>query len=233
MMLQLVSRHTGRVRVVPTLAFTAFLFLLASPAFAQNLVQNPDFNTALPPWTQFLSSAPDPAGAGTATWVASPDLNSNPASGSAAITIAASPAAQNAASGIDECFAFAGGTMVSSVNYGASFLVPAANAADGGANATIEIRLFSDNACANFISGAGGSQGQDIVAGIPNSATWRTISDGNFLPPNTPLAAGSAQVRAYLRKNGASANTYSMNVDHVFVFLNGTTPVQLEQFYVE
>jgi hypothetical protein len=59
------------------------------------------------------------------------------------------------------------------------------------------------------------------------------LSDGNFQPPSVPLAAGSAQVRAYLRKTGASANAYSMNVDHVFLFLNGTTPVQLQDFHVE
>lgn len=232
MMLQLVSRRCGRARVFKTLAILATLFMTA-PVFAQNLVQNPNFDTALAPWTQFLSSAPDPAGAGTATWVATPDLNGNPASGSAAITIAASPALQNAASGITECFALAGGTMVSSVNYGASFRLPTTNPADGGANATIEVRLFSDAACGNFISGAGGSQGQDIVAGIPNNATWLTIADGNFQPPSAPLAAGSAQVRAFLRKTGASANAYGMNVDHVFLFLNGATPVRLQEFSVE
>src|SRR3954462_1453541 len=104
MMLQLVSRRCGRARVHSTLAVMALL-MFAAPAFAQNLVQNPDFNTTLTPWTPYLSSAPDPAGAGTATWVASPDFLGNPASGSAAVTIAASPATANAASGIAECFA--------------------------------------------------------------------------------------------------------------------------------
>jgi len=232
MMFQLASRRAGRARFVSAL-LTALLLALAAPAFAQNLVQNPDFNATLVPWTQYLSSAPDPAGAGTATWVASPDIVGNAASGSAAITIAASPAAPNAASGIGECFAFAGGTLVSTINYGASFRLPSTNAPDGGANATIEIRLFSDNACTNFISGAGGSQGQDIVAGIPSDTTWYLLSDNNFQPPNVPLSAGSAQVRAYLRKTGASANAYGMNVDHVFLFLNGATPVRLQDFHVE
>lgn len=231
-MLQLVRRQCSRGSACLALGLVAILSL-AAPAHAQNLVPNPNFNTALAPWAQYLSSAPDPAGAGTASWVASPDLNGNPASGSAAVTIAASPAAQNAAAGIAQCFAFTAGTMVSALNYGASFRLPTTNTADGGANATIEVRLYSDNACANFISGAGGSQGQDIVPGIPNNATWYTLSDGNFQPPGVPLAAGSAQVRAYLRKTGASANAYGMNVDHVFLFLNGTTPVRLQEFGVE
>jgi hypothetical protein len=231
-MLQLVSRCAGRVRVVSTPALAAFLMFFAAPTFAQNLVQNPDFNTSLVPWTQYLSSAPDPAGAGSATWVATPDLNANPASGSASITIAAAPAAANAASGISECFVLPA-TPVSSVNYGASFRIPSSDPADGGANATVEIRLFSDAACGTFISGAGGSQGQDIVAGIPNNSTWFTLSDGNFVPPNAPLSAGSAQVRAYLRKPGASGNAYSMFVDHAFLLLNGSTPVRLQDFHVE
>jgi len=231
MMLQLVSRRCGRSRVNATLALTALLSLLSLPAFAQNLVQNPNFNATLVPWTQFLSSAPDPAGAGTATWVPSPDADNNAGSGSAAVTIAAAPAATNAASGIDECVPFAS-TLVSTVNYGASVRLPAADPADGGANATIEIRLFSDSACTNFISGAGGSQGQDIVAGIPNNATWYALGDPNFQPA-TPVTAASVQVRAYLRKTGASANAYNANFDKVFVFLNGSTPVRLQDFGVE
>jgi hypothetical protein len=230
-MLQLASRRGSRARVFSTLAIMTALIFLAAPAFAQNLVVNPNFNTTLVPWTPFLSSAPDPAGAGSANWVPTPDVNGNAGSGSAAITIAAAPAAANAASGIDECVPFAS-TTVSSVNYGVSFLVPATNLPDGGANATIEIRLFSDGACTNFISGAGGSQGQDIVPGIPNNATWYTIIDPNFQPA-APVTAASVQLRAYLRKTGASANAYNVNFDKVFVFLNGSTPVRLQQFDVE
>ena len=230
-MLQLVSRRCGRSRVHSTLALVALLSLMTVPAFAQNLVQNPNFNTTLVPWTQYLSSAPDPAGAGSATWVASPDADANPGSGSASITIAAAPAAANAAAGIDECVPFAS-TLVSTVNYGVSVRLPSTDPADGGANATIEMRLFSDAACANFISGAGGSQGQDIVAGIPNNATWYILSDPNFQPA-VPVNAASVQVRAYLRKTGASANAYGANFDKVFVFLNGSTPVRLQDFGVE
>lgn len=230
-MLQLVSRRCGRSCVGATRALMALLSFLALPAFAQNLVQNPNFNTTLVPWTQFLSSAPDPAGAGSATWVPSPDADGNPGSGSAAINIAAAPAAQNAASGIDECVPFAS-TLVSSVNYGVSVRLPTTDPTDGGANATIEMRLFSDGACGNFISGAGGSQGQDIVSGIPNNATWYTLSDPNFQPA-VPVTAASVQVRAYLRKTGASANAYDANFDKVFVFLNGSTPVRLQDFSVE
>ena len=218
--------------------FVAFVFLagLAAPVCAQNVVPNPNFDTTLPPWTPYLSAAPDPTGAGAAPqWVASPDINGG-VSGSALVDITTSPTtpdATNAASGIRQCVNLGSVVSVNFVNYGGSFLVPAATAADDNVNATVEVRLFSAANCAGFVDG--GSQGQNFVAGI-NSAAWYGLADNHFVPSGTlPVNVLSVEIRGYLRQVGATLAQpdYKANFDKVFVVFNNTTPVRLQDFRVD
>jgi hypothetical protein len=208
-------------------------FLAMPSAHAQNLVPNPDLNTVLAPWAQFLSSAPDPVGVGAApVWVAAPDFNASPLSGSALVDINTTTQATNAASGIAQCFNFAA-TPVNFVNYGGSFLVPATTTADSSINATVEVRLFTGANCAGFITG--GSQGRTFLPGLA-TATWFSASDNNFVLPGAPVSAQSAEVRGYLRQNAGAAPTvtdYKANFDRFFLVLNSTTPVRLLNFGVE
>jgi hypothetical protein len=225
-------KQRQRVSALFTMMFVCAGFL-ATPAQAQNLVPNPDFDSVLAPWAQFLSSAPDPVGAGAApVRVASPDFNSSPLSGSALVDISTPTAATNAASGISQCFNFSG-PSVNFVNYGGSFLVPATTTADSAINATIEVRLFAAANCTGFISG--GSQGRTFLPGLATD-TWYTASDNNFVLPGAPVAVASAEVRGYLRQTGGVAPTltdYKANFDRFFLVLNSATPVRLLQFDVE
>ncbi len=209
----------------------SFALAAIGAAHAQNIVPNPHLDTQLPPWTAYLSAAPDPAGAGSVAWVASPDSDNSPASGSASVVIDTSTPATNAASGMHQCIAFST-TTVSFVNYGMSVQIPAATSADGSVNATIEVRLFSDASCTNFI--AGGTQGRTIVAGVPSDTTWYTVGDTNLVV-SPAQAAQSAEVRAYLRETSTapSAQSYSAFFDKFHLVLNSTTPVRLQEFGVE
>jgi len=231
---QLLTQNFARSTPLAPGAMLLLLLLGFTPgALAQNLVPNPNFDAVLAPWTQFLSAAPDPAGAGAApARVASPDFNSSPGSGSALVDINTTTPATNAASGISQCFNFSA-TPVNFVNYGGSFLVPATTTADGAINATVEIRLFAAANCTNFISG--GSQGRTFLSGLATN-TWYTASDNNFALPGAPVTAASAEIRGYLRQTGGAAPTqtdYKTSFDKFFLVLNSTTPVRLLQFDVE
>jgi hypothetical protein len=213
---------------------TALLLSLSGPLAAQNVVSNSNFTGGLAPWASFVSAAPDPVGSGTGTQDPLVDVNNNPLSGSGKVTIDAAPALTNAASGISQCVNFASVT-VSFANYGARFKLPVSgNAADSGANATTEIRFFSNPNCvaADFIPGSGGSQGMDFVAGSLNDTTWYSTGDTNFVPPPSTTAQ-SALVRAFVRKNGSSDHSYLAFFDDVFLRINDSTPVQLQRFQAE
>jgi hypothetical protein len=211
----------------------------AVPAYAQNNIVNPDFNTVLAPWGQYLSSNPDPDGAGAAPiWVASPDFSNNPSSGSALVDMSASPTtpdATNASSGISQCINLATTASVNFVNYSGSFNVPVATPADSNVAATVEVRLFSAMNCVDtdFIDGA--SQAQTFVTGI-NNGTWFSLGDTNFVPVGTlPVSVNSAQVRAYLQEQTptlAQAD-YKTNFDRLILIFNSTTPVTLMHFSVD
>ena len=125
-------------------------------------------------------------------------------------------------------------TSINIVNYGMSFRVPAATTADAAINATVEVRLFSNTGCTGFITG--GSQGRDLLAGLPSDTTWYPVGDNGFVPPGAPVLASSAQFRAYLREvNGVGPTTTSYTVDYdaAHLVLNSATPVRLQQFDVE
>lgn len=237
-----VMRRSGSP-VQPSLGRLAASLLLlisalgASGAYAQNVVQNANFQSDLTAWTQYLSAAPDPVGAGAApSWVAAPDINGG-GSGSALLDITTSPTqndATNAASGISQCIDFHNSPVaVHFVDYGMSFLVPATTADDGSINATVEIRLFADADCANFITG--GSQGRTIITGLASDSTWYLASDDNFLPPTDGVMVASAEIRGMLRETGAALAQldYQLNVDKFFLRFNTTTPVRLMDFRVD
>lgn len=216
--------------------FAVFIVLsfASLAAVAQNVVPNPSLDTQLSPWTAFLSSSPDPDGAGASpAWSATPDYNANPASGSALIDIDTAAPAADAMSGIAQCFDLPAVTPISSLNYAMSFLVPAATTGDNSISASVEVRLFSGTGCNGFVTG--GLQGQQIAAGMPSDSSWYSLGDTNFVPPGAPVDIASIQMRGYLRQTGTAPThtDYKVHVDRFALLLNGTTPVRLMQFDVE
>ena len=211
------------------------LLFLAVSGRAQNIVPNATFDTQLAPWAAFLSSAPDPNGAGAPPIWVSNDIGSSPSSGSGQVNIDASTPAADAASGIAQCIDFSGGaTSINLINYGMSFRVPAATTADGAINATVEVRLFANAGCSGFITA--GSQGRDLLVGLPSDTTWYAVGDNDFVPSGAPVLAASAQFRAYLREVNAVGPTvasYTVDYDAAKLILNSTTPVRLQTFDVE
>lgn len=236
-MLSPVRRRGGLLSIWRGSAGALAVLLVAglSAAQAQTLVPNAHLDTALAPWTAFVSAAPDPAGMGNAPlWQATPDVDANPASGSTLIHITTAAPAANAASGIAQCFDFAGGPApVSFINYGMAFRLPAATPIDGGVAATVEVRLFSAAGCNGFITG--GTQGQTLSAPGVAAGTWNRLADSGFVPPGAPVTAASVQIRGYLRQTGAAASQagYAVDLDHFLLVLNSTTPVELLQFNVD
>lgn len=222
--------HDTRIGLTLATLALAMLTGFASPARAQNLVQNPNFTSVLTPWTLFLSAAPDPVGSGSAAWTGAQDVGGGPG-GAAQVNLDASPSTAQAAAGIHQCIPFAS-TLVTTANYGTRFKIPTSDATDGSVAASIEIRFFSDAACTTFISGAGGAQGRAIIAGVPDDNTWYSASDPAFAPPANTTAQ-SAEVRATLHKLGDSGTPYVGYFDDIFLSLNGSVPVTLQQFEVD
>jgi len=223
-----------KYRALRHIALAFLLLAVAGNLSAQNVVLNPNFDTQLSPWTQFLSAAPDPSGAGAAPMWVAVDISNSPSSGAGQININTTTPAGDAASGIAQCVDFGAATSISFINYGMSFRIPAATTADTAINATVEVRLFSGAGCSGFI--AGGSQGRDLLAGLPSDTTWYTVGDNSFTPAGGPVLASSAQFRAYLRQvNGVGPTTTSYTVDYdaAHLVLNSATPVRLQQFDVE
>ena len=215
------------------LVFPGLLLFFAAGSHAQNIVPNATFDTQLSPWTTFLSSAPDPVGAGAAPVWVSNDIGNSPSSGSGQVDINTSTPAGDAASGITQCVNFPS-TLVTLVNYGISVRVPTTTATDNSINATVEMRLFSGANCAGFVTG--GSQGRNLVVGLASNTTWYAVGDTGFTPPGGSATAMSAEIRAYLREiNGVGPTTtaYQADFDAARLVLNSSTPVRLQQFDVE
>jgi len=215
------------------LVFPGLLLFFAAGSQAQNIVPNATFDTQLSPWTTFLSSAPDPVGAGAAPVWVSNDIGNSPSSGSGQVDINTSAPAGDAASGIAQCVNFPS-TLVTLVNYGISVRVPTTTTTDNSINATVEMRLFSGANCAGFVTG--GSQGRNLVVGLASNTTWYAVGDTGFTPPGGSATAMSAEIRAYLREiNGVGPTTtaYQADFDAARLVLNSSTPVRLQQFDVE
>jgi len=225
-------KTTRRIGVAWQAAALGTLLVSMTPVRAQNIVQNPNFTTDLPPWALFLSGPPDPTGSGSAAWTVTQDANDAlGSSGAAQVDLDATPTTAHAAAGIRQCVAFPT-TTVLEANYGARFKIPGTDASDGSVGAIVEIRFFSDAGCTQFIPGAGGTQGRAIVAGVPDDAFWYSAGDAAFqLPVNT--VAQSAEVRASLRKLGTSSQPYVGYFDDIYLSLNGSVPVSLQSFDVD
>lgn len=233
------SRARAKSSVRPALPLlrriSAVALVAAAPLLqAQTLVPNAQMDGSLSPWQPFVSLPPDPLGTGTEpAWAASPDIDGNPASGSATIHISTAVPTTNAASGIAQCFNFSQPTSVNFVNYGMAFYVPAPTARDGSVSATVEVRLYSGAGCSGFL--AGGSQGQALTAANVSADTWYRLADTGFVPAPTPVVAASAQIRGYLRQTGTSPGQtdYPISLDRFVLVLNSTSPVSLQRFDVE
>lgn len=211
----------------------ASFFLVAVPALnAQTLVPNPHLDAQLPPWSAFVSGAPDPVGGGAApAWESPPDVNGAPTSGSARVRM--TPTLPNAKSGMAQCFDFATPTSIQFLNYGMAYYVPSPALLDGATVATVEVRLFSGAGCAGFLSG--GTQIQSLSASNLSAATWYRLADNHFVPNDAPVTAASVQIRGYLLQSPGqpTQSEYALNLDHFVVVPNSTTPVSLIRFDVE
>ena len=211
----------------------AVALLVVVPALnAQTLVPNPHLDTQLPPWSAFVSIAPDAPGAGPApVWQSSLDVNGASNSGSARVRL--TPTLPNAKSGMAQCFDFATPTSIQFLNYGMAYLVPEPGLLDGATFATIEMRLFSGAGCAGFLSG--GTQVHALSASNLSAGAWYRLADNHFVPNDAPVTAASVQVRGYLLQSPGQPTQleYALNLDHFVVVPNSTTPVSLIRFDVE
>lgn len=215
----------------------ALAFLAAAgSASAQNQLANSTFATELPPWNAVGSVVPDPVGTGAAAWTNAFNLDNLPGSGSADTTLAGLPSQPaNASFGIRQCVTLPGAPLtVTEANYEASFLARVTgNPTDGLANATVEVRFFSDSGCTTFVPGAGGSQGVDLAGTILDNTQWWTTGDPQFLPTGGSIVASSAEVHAYVRTVSTTSNAYRVFFDHIILSLNGTVPIELLHFEIE
>lgn len=208
------------------------LFALCGVAAAQNLVLNPQLTGSGASWTQDLASTP--AGTGSSGYVASPDVDGNAASGSLQVNVTtAGPAATAKAEvAARQCVAIPVGQQpVSEARYTARLRVP--SGLDAALNASIQVRFFSDAACATAIDDAGASQGRAIDTGTADAVFWYAVGDPQFVPAGAPIAAQSLEVRVAVTKLADTATPLTVQFDNIAVSLNGTTPVTLQQFEVE
>lgn len=226
--------RVARVRLWGALA----MGLVGQVALAQNLVQNPRFDAGtVAPWVAAYSVAPDPVGSGAVSYNGTQDVDGTaPTSGSVQIdvpTVAPGGSARTEVAA-SECLPVpAGQQPVTEAKYSARLRVPVAgNTADTLLDASIELRFFSDAACANVIDGAGVGQGRVLGSGVADDAFWYSLSEPQFVP-SAPLSAQSFEVRLALTRLGDTASAASVQFDNVLVTLNGTTPVQLQHFEVE
>ncbi|MEO6325225.1 MAG: hypothetical protein ABIT01_21240 [Thermoanaerobaculia bacterium] len=214
--------------------FTACLFALSHAAFAQNLLQNSGFDTALTSWTSYQTSAPDPVGTGTGVWSATQDVSSSPVSGSANVSFAATPTGANAGYGISQCVDLSALQPVTTATFGARFKVPTGQLATGGVNVTVDVAFLPNAGCTGTPI-TGGSQGKTIL--LPTDLSDTTWFSTDVVLPGfsiTPLASPlSAQVRFIVRRVGTNSNTLNVFFDAGYFAVNGSTPVHLQLFTAE
>lgn len=240
------TRFASFSRRNPGLARPVLVFLITclSPlaAMGQNLLSNSNFNGSQAPWLDFGSVLPNPVASGAVSWTNAAN-NDNIINGSGSVETVLSgplPPAANAAFGVRQCIQLPGAPLVvTEANYAARFLAPTSNPADGLANATVEIRFFSDSNCVDFIPGAGGSQGCDLLPPPPpprptlSDSEWYEIGDSSFSPSATFITASSAEVRAFVRTVATTGSSYRVYFDRIILSLNGTVAVELQSFAVK
>ena len=226
------------ILIIVTLKITLLLILISSKAFSQNTTINPNLNSDLTPWNATLSVAPDPNGFGSVSWT---NIHNNDnimnGSGSAQVQLSTPPVPPNpanASSGFQQCIVFPSPPVsVMTAKYGTHVLIPlTGNPVNGSANASIEVRFFSDGNCLDFIPGAGGNQGKEFNGAL-SDADWYVLEDNSLVMPNGAISASSAEVRGFLRTTGTSSDNYIAFFDHVFLALNGSLPVELLHFSID
>lgn len=211
------------------------LLSFSNAAFSQNLLLNPNFNTALTNWTAYATAAPDPTGTGTGVWSATEDYSSNPLSGSANVVFGVTPTGGNAGYGIKQCVDLSAPAFqpVNSAIFGTRFKLPTAGQPfDGGVNVTIDVSFLPNIGCTGTPV-TGGSQGKTILAlaDLSNSTWFSTDLTGFTI---TPLASPqSAEVRLLVRRIGTNSESLNVFFDGVYFAINGTTPVHLQLFTAE
>lgn len=215
-----------------------FLVTLLSPlaAMGQNLLSNSNFNGSQAPWLAFGSVLPNPVASGAANWTnAANNDNIMNGSGSMETVLSGSlPLAANAAFGVRQCVQLPGAPLVvTDANYAARFLAPISNPEDGLANATVELRFFSDSNCVDFIPGAGGSQGYDLLSDTLSDTEWYEIGHSSFSPSATSITASSAEVRAFVRTVATTGSSYQVYFDRIILSLNGDVAVELQSFAIK
>jgi hypothetical protein len=207
-------------------------FVLGPPAAAQNLLQNPRFDTDLTSWSGYASLAPDPVGTGVHAW-STQDVDGSPTSGSALVEFAGTPTGGNAAFGVSQCVDLTAVQPVTSAVFGTRVLLPAEQTADGGTNVTIEVAFFAAAGCTGALI-TGGSQGKNVLAPDLSDSVWSTteivLPGFDIAPLDSPL---SAQLRLVVRRVGSNANTLDAFFDQPYFAVNGNVPVELLRFEVE
>jgi hypothetical protein len=207
----------------------------AAPAVAQNLVQNPRFDTDLTSWAEY-ESPPDPAGTDAVAWDTE-DVDDSLTSGSAAVQFDATPTDANAVFGIRQCIDFAPAVQpVTSAVFGTRFKLPTNQTADGGTNVTIDVAFFDAAGCTGTLI-TGGSQGKTVLAaGDLSDTVWpvtEIVLPGFDIPPAPPSGPLSAQLRLVVRRVGTNSNTLDVFFDQAYLAVNGAVPVELLSWEVD
>jgi len=183
--------------------FVALAVALAAASAARangNLVQNPNFDTDLPPWS-------DGPGGITSVWD-SRDVVDNPASGSARVTSAQVDAGGQgvSGSGLIQCIDIVGTGTVRSFQLGASYFIPSGQ--NRTATPDVSVSWFPSAGCTNY---NGASDGKTPL-GNPITDTWSQLQ-------TTVAAPMDAQsLRIFLRPRKVEANgTVDVLFDAVFL----------------
>jgi hypothetical protein len=220
----------GRLRALLGLAIA----LAASPAVAQNLVANPNFATAmLPEWTAWAGDL-TPGGTGTAAWIGTQDVLSDPLSGAAQVDFAATPTTPNVAYGIRQCVDLSAVAPVTQAKFGAKYKTPTGQTPAEEVSVQVEVFFYSAAGCnaADFLTG--GQAGKVIAAADLSDTVWpgADVSTPDFDLSATPGAL-SAEIRGAIERIGTNGTTLTGYFDNLYLAVNGTTPVELMSFTAE
>lgn len=184
------------------LRYTAIaLLLVASPAPAQNLLVNPDFDTDIATWSCEQSASTFTVEPATrpeveCIWSAD-DAEDDPNSGSGQVsldgfsdTLIRAQIVQCVP--IDDQFSYAVGAELRTI-------------ATNGRNGQLDIRWYDDAVC------AGGELGLDIVDAVPASSEWTRLEDMLAAP------AGAGSLKFTVIAFALEGEAHTVQVDRAFV----------------
>ncbi len=182
------------------LALTFLLAAAAIPAAAQNLLQNPGFDTGLPPWTPGSSNV-------TAAWNAA-DVAGSPSSGSALVTNLA-PAASSTVEGLTQCVPVTPGTT-----YDLLYRYRIAASQTGAGGVWGGMNWYSGGSCTGTpISSTGNGFTE------PSRDVWKTFA----VFATAPAGAGSAAAVLAVSKQAAGGSFQVLFDDAALVAAQPTT----------